>query len=357
MHYKPDFESTKPYFEAFWQHELIDRPPVHLTCFKEGAAPAAPLFSSVECYEACMSGDITAYADNFEQYADAVDYLAEAIPYMMASIGPDVFAAFFGAPLKAVKGHITTWAEPIVDDFETFQPVLDTSPDSTFGRVQTMLKALQQRAEGKYLIGIQDLHSNMDALSALRGPQDLCIDLYDCPEEIHRVHQVIRDAYPQIYEMSYQTANGSALGCIGWAPTYCQGKFAVIQCDFSALISPDFVREFAIPALREEAAYLDHCVYHYDGKDALGHLDDILAIEDIDCIQWVPGDGQPPSFEWMDLLKKIQSAGKSLWIYDWSPAHIRQYYKELNPALVFFHTSTPSRAEGESLLKWMKENT
>jgi succinate dehydrogenase flavin-adding protein (antitoxin of CptAB toxin-antitoxin module) len=62
--------------------------------------------------------------------------------------------------------------------------------------------------------------------------------------------------------------------------------------------------------LLKKLHFLDHCVYHYDGKGALGHLDDILAIPDIDVIQWVPGDGNPRSIEWMDLLHKIQAAGK-----------------------------------------------
>ena len=152
--------------------------------------------------------------------------------------------------------------------------------------------------------------------------------------------------------MAYKAGNMEKTGSIGWAPTYAhKGKFAVIQCDFSCLISPQQVREFVIPAVEEEAAFLDYSVYHYDGKDALGHLDDILAIKDIDVIQWVPGDGQPRSIEWMELLKKIQKAGKGLWIYDWTCEEILQNFKELKPEGLVFSVGASSEDEAKRLVE------
>ena len=54
-------------------------------------------------------------------------------------------------------------------------------------------------------------------------------------------------------------------------------------------------------------------------------------MDEIDCVQWVPGAGQPRTVEWMDLLQKIQAAGKSVWIYDWTVEEIMAYHKELAP--------------------------
>lgn len=82
------------------------------------------------------------------------------------------------------------------------------------------------------------------------------------------------------------------------------------------MVSPEICREYIIPALEEEASFLDHCVLHLDGPDALPHLDDVLAIKGIDVLQWVPGAGQPPVWKWTDVLLKAQKAGKGLQIYD-----------------------------------------
>jgi len=177
----------------------------------------------------------------------------------------------------------------------------------------------------------------------------------DCPGDVHRILDKVRKTYRDVFEMAYKSANLNKTGSIGWAPTYCpSGKFAVIQCDFSCMVSPSQAREFVIPAIAEEASFLDHCVYHYDGKDALGHLDDILSIKEIDVIQWVPGDGQPRTIEWMDLLKKIQKAGKGLWIYDWTNQEIIDNFKELSPEGLCFSTFASSQKEADNLLATVK---
>ena len=201
-----------------------------------------------------------------------------------------------------------------------------------------------------------DLHSNLDAISAIRSPQELCYDLMDEPAEVKRVLDEINQTYPVVYDRVYEAGEMARTGSAGWAPTYCppaEGRFAVVQCDFSCLISPDQAREFVIPSIREEVSHLGHCVYHYDGKGALGHIDDILAIPGIDVVQWVPGDGQPRTIEWMDLLKKIQAAGKGLWIYDWTPEEILERHHELSPAGLVFSSWIPSRSAADEFLARM----
>jgi 5-methyltetrahydrofolate--homocysteine methyltransferase len=123
------------------------------------------------------------------------------------------------------------------------------------------------------------------------------------------------------------------------------------------MISPEMCRRFVVPALEYEASCLKHNVYHYDGVGALTHLDDILAIKSIDAIQWVPGAGQPRTIEWMDLLKKIQKAGKGLWLYDWSPDEIKARFKELDPSLLYFSTGAKTPREADELIAYVKNHT
>ena len=111
-----------------------------------------------------------------------------------------------------------------------------------------------------------------------------------------------------------------------------------------------------MPALEEESSYLDHCCYHLDGPDALVHLDDILSIKGIDAIQWIPGEGNPPQVEWLDLLKKIQNAGKGLHILA-SPEEVKVFHKALRPEGVIYDIQASSKQEAEDLLKWLKKNT
>lgn len=356
--YKDDFERAKTYWRAFWEKELIDRPLVCVTAPKDGAEQCFYDYSPRHSFNVCMSGRFAENLQAYEKVVASTYYGGEAIPSMDITLGPDQYAGFLGARIETREDMETTWAVPVVDDWESFEVRIDRSPGGYFDSVRRYITAAAEYAEGKFLINMFDLHSNMDALSALRGPQALCLDLYDSPEEVHRVLNDVRKTYPEIYNMIYTSGDMEKRGVIGWSPTYCEdGRFAVTQCDFSCMISPEKVREYVIPALEEEVSFLKHTVYHYDGKEALTHLDDMLAIEGIDVIQWVPGDGQPRSPEWMDLLKRIQKAGKSLWIYDWTIEEIKALHKELEPNKVVYSVRASSRAEADELLEYLVKNT
>ena len=346
-----DFDRKKRYWYAFWNKEVLDRPLICVTAPKDDVTYYQHIQNDSISALACINKDYDTLLNSFKKSMDTTYYGGEAIPYLNITLGPDQYAAFLGAQISANKEHDTTWVNSIVDDWTDFEVKIDKSKDSYLDKIKQFMTYAAKFANGEFIVSMLDLHSNMDALSALRGPQNLCFDLIDCPEDVHRVLNDVRKTYQEIFEMAYDAGDMEKTGSIGWAPTYCpSGKFAVIQCDFSCLISPTDAREFVIPAIKEEASFLDHCVYHYDGKEALGHLDDILAIEEIDVIQWVPGDGQPRTIEWMDLLKKIQKAGKGLWIYDWTCQEIEDHFKELSPIGLVFSVVAASQDEADQLL-------
>lgn len=345
--HKPDFSSAVRHWEAFWQGEMVDRPCLVVTAPKEGATPAPH-----PAYMAGRSGNYQGVAQQYDRWAEAIWFGAEAMPFLEPSFGPDVFAAFVGAELK--YDERTSWAVPFVQDWQSALP-LDLS-GADWHRMKEYVRTASEYARGRFLIGMLDLHSNMDCLASIRNPQLLCMDVLDCPDTIDRAMKNVRELYSRVFEGIYEAGSMADQGCIGWTPVYSPKRFAVTQCDFICMLGPEQARRFVIPALAEEAAYLDHCVYHYDGPGALIHLDDILAIKDIDCIQWVEGAGNPPLIEWMDLLKKIQAAGKSVEVRC-AAEQIPLFHKELRPDKVVYITSTATQKQAEALIQWLRANT
>jgi 5-methyltetrahydrofolate--homocysteine methyltransferase len=67
----------------------------------------------------------------------------------------------------------------------------------------------------------------------------------------------------------------------------------MLSSDFSYLIGPAMFDEFVKPGLADSCRRLPHSFYHLDGPGQLAHLDSLLAIAELDGIQWVPGAGQP----------------------------------------------------------------
>lgn len=345
----PDFDRIKTYFRAFWEGELVDRPLISVSAPLNDKQIPLPYLYGV------ASGNYREALERFAFNMENTFYGGEALPFYECSLGPDQFAAFLGGTIEYSDEAGTSWVHPFWDDDYTEAGVpQDLSRGTYFEKTLDFIRTAREAAAGRFLISMLDLHSNLDAIMAARGSQNLCFDLADDPEKVGRVLERVLGLFPQAVDAAAEAGDMDKNGYIGWIPAYSEEKYAVLQCDFSIMISPEMCRRFVIPALEYEASCLSHNVYHYDGVGALAHLDDILAIKAIDVIQWVPGAGQPRTIEWMDLLKKIQRAGKGLWLYDWTPDEIKGRFKELDPRGLYFSTSAASPREAEELIRYVR---
>ena len=360
LQYKPDLDETIQRFDAFWAGDVLDRPLVCIRAPKrnaEGNNNVGRMYE--EQYKARTEADFEAVLRCFEEKSVArTAFLGESIPFFPLSFSPDMFSSFFGAPIVTSGGKEidTTWVEPIVQDWSEFSGIMDESPEGNYARYLRFMEYAAKYSEGKFLLSAPDMHSNMDALSALRGAMDLCYDLYDEPDEVERALKQVQKYYNPIIQAAAKAGKFDERGHIGWHWLYSKESFATVQCDFAAICGPNMGERYIYPYIQEEASKHTHCSYHFDGVPALPHMENILQIPEIDVVQWLPGAGQPNSSNWIDLLKRIQKAGKGLYINDWSPAEIKAHFKELSPTKVCYVTFAKSEEEAEDLLEYMRKN-
>ena len=209
---------------------------------------------------------------------------------------------------------------------------------------------------GKCLLYDIDIHSNIDALEALRGAQKLLFDLIDQPEVIDRAMTEVRLLYRKIYYTFYQFGNKKEWGTNSGMHLYSRGKADYIQADFICLLNPDMLHRFVLPAIEEEAEFLDNSCFHLDGPDALKYLDDILVIDAIDAVQWQSGAGNKPGWDWPEVINKIQAAGKAAVLYG-TCEQIKVIHGRYKPELVVYDVVANNEAQGLELLEWLKKNT
>ncbi|MDP6778888.1 MAG: hypothetical protein QGI83_19195 [Candidatus Latescibacteria bacterium] len=351
--YKPDFEDARAHWEAFWNREIIDRPCLAVRAPKEGSEipPAPPYMDG-------WDGDFAEAVARWEARAEHTYFAADAVPFLEPSFGPDQFGAFLGADLERSKDSFnrTSWAVPYVEDWRDALPIRLDPDTMWWKKMLEFMRVAGKASEGKYLVGMLDMHSNLDALASIREPEDLCMDLIDCPELVHLAMADVRALYAEIYDALREAANMTERGSIGWISFYSPHRFAVMQCDFAIMVSPGMFNAFILPALEEEATFLDHSIYHYDGEGALRHLDEVLAIENLDGIQWVPGAGKPAQTEWPELLARIQDAGKSLHVSG-SVDRIKHLHGILKPEGVYYETTAKNEREAEEIVGWFVRNT
>jgi hypothetical protein len=155
-----------------------------------------------------------------------------------------------------------------------------------------------------------------DTLAAVRGTERFLLDVAENPVGVREAELSLLDDWFEVFEHQTGILRNGDDGCATWFHLWAPapGRFYPLQCDVSYGISRDTFRGCFVPALRRQADYLDYAVYHLDGVGAFHLLDEILGIERIAAVQILPGSGKPSPLHYLDLLRKVQRAGKRLHI-------------------------------------------
>lgn len=341
-----DLDAISARYEACFARENHDRPLLWLCAPNGQPAPAAPpLPDDIRA----RWFDFEGHVERFAAHQEATAYLAEGVPSFFCNLGPDVLTAFMGSEIEFAAD--TSWVHPRVSDWAE-EPPLRFNPASPYWQaMERFVRLSLERGAGRWLTQSGDLHGNADALSALRGPEQLCMDLLINGDEVQRrldeVFVAWREAVDRHLELILPACGGFSSG---WIPVAARGRFAVTQNDFSCMVSPETFRAYFLEPQRAECRHLDRTIYHWDGPGAIPHLDALCEIDEIHSIQWVPGAGAPPMREWVPLLQDIQRRGKGLTIY--CPLEdVLEINGQLAPEGVMFFCTAPSIADAEAVIR------
>jgi hypothetical protein len=352
--YKPDLDEANKRWEAFYAGEMIDRPVISITAPKTGFEKDYVSPPGSTYYERAH-GDFDELIDRAESAIKKTFYGGEAMPVFWLDFSPDEIALYLGAELEFSKDSgDTSWSKPIVEDWAKALPLRIDDNNPYWQRKLAFYKRAADRLRGKTLLAPLDLHTNLDLISAIRAPQRLCIDLIEQPEMIDRAMDDARAIFRKMW------TSMSLAGCmddIGYCQLfYSMEGAAILQCDFAYMISPKMFNRWVLPALVEEAGLVKHALYHWDGPGALVHFDALVKTPSLHALSYVPGDGVGASIKRLDVLKRVQAAGKAVHAFG-SPQELKLMHRELRPQKVVYTTSAASQAEAEELLEWFVKNT
>lgn len=275
-----------------------------------------------------------------------------AFPYFDIQIGPGSLGLLMGG--TGHLAHDTVWYEPWSDDPEAW-PALSIRRDGPWWRHHVdLINAGCRQAEGRYLIGIADLIENVDTLIQLRGAEALLMDLHERPTWVHaklaETNEAFFEVFQELFDLVKDSWGGNAFAAFKlWGP----GKTAKVQCDAAAMISPKTLKDFVVPYLAEQCAWLDYSMYHLDGTQALPHLDTLLAIPELDAIEWTPQAGLPGGGDplWYDLYRRIRAGGKAVQAIGVRHEQVLPLIDAVGPEGLFIMTQTRTQAEAEELVR------
>lgn len=313
--WKPNWREAKQHFTDWWNHDGL------VICFWGNL-----LKNKCHCNKTLDPGpppsveasytDIKWRVESNHFHLASTMYPGDTLPISQYNIGPGSLALFLGSEPKLTEK--TVWYLPTMDTISAPEqlPPLQFDPENKWWQLtEKMLIEGAKRAKGKYIVGCPDLIENIDILASLREPQRLLLDMIERPEwineKVSEINRVWFEAYSRIYDiikMDDESSTWSAFHI--WGP----GKTAKVQCDASAMFSPDMFAQFVVPGLKEQCEWLDYSLFHLDGPMCIPHLDHLLSIEALDAVQWTPGPQVPQggNSRWYPMYRRILDAGKSV---------------------------------------------
>lgn len=346
-----DWARMKEDYGKWWDHTL-ERPLLKVTLQHDGQyTGGVPRLTQATCHRLDIPAEDVVERLNWE--LEQQEYLGDAFPYVNFDVfGPGIVAAFLGAELDNSTGNVWFHGKPVEDIADIH---VEFDPNNVwFHRIKDIYHAGNQKWHGNVLMSMPDLGGIMDIMSTLRGSQDLLCDLYDAPDEVKRLSKEIREVWMQIYRGFEEVLMQEAHGYSDWSGLFSNTPSYVLQSDFSFMIGPKLFGEFVVEELTWMCRQLSHSLYHMDGVGELPLLPQLLQIEELDAIQWCPGEGVPRIMEWPDVFKQIRASGKNMHILG-NETDFRFLAREIGAKGLYQNLWTRPASQRQEMLQFLEE--
>lgn len=308
----PDWEKRIARQDAVWHNAILDRPVVCMAVPRKKPLVPKPVERTyARRRDWWMDGQRVAEAATAR--ALNTEWLGDSLPTAPTNLGPEVFSAFFGQEME--YGETTSWSIPILHDWADVGKVHFSRDNVYYKNLQEMTAVLLEAGKGKFYTGLTDFHPGGDCIAAWRDPQNFAIDMIEHVDEVKRLLGYITDVYLQVYDEFYEWLRREHQAITCWAGYVSSRKWYVPSNDFSCMVSKQMFDDVFLPSIVAECRHYEASIYHLDGPSALHHLDSLLAIKELNAIQWVYGAGRGRATDWLHVYKKCQAAGKGVQIH------------------------------------------
>ncbi len=354
---KPDFEQAMERIYAWYDQQIIDRPPIRFSAHNAeyGEEHSLTNYKWNNLKERWWN---TQYQiELFEYEMEQSVYNAETFPIYWPNLGPEVYTAFYGVELEYKE--VTSYSKPFIQDWSQLDDIKLDKNNPYFKKLEEMTYAALERCKGKYLVGYTDLHPGLDCAAAFRDPQQLCLDILLEPEQIKKLIHLSSKDFAEIFNHFDRILKKHKQLSVTWMGIPSFGKMHIPSCDFASMISHEHFNELVLPVIQEEVKHASHNIFHVDGKGVANHIDVLLEIPEINAIQWVQGMGKDlPIMQWVPFIKKIQSAGKSV-VVDLQLSELDSFMAEVDREGIFLCIDAEKEIQPEIIKKvnkWKSNN-
>ncbi|MCC6579095.1 MAG: hypothetical protein IT440_01545, partial [Phycisphaeraceae bacterium] len=301
-----DFPRIAQRYEAWWAHEALDRP---ILVAQVNGVPSRPINRRLDL----LMGDPRAWLDAKKQDMINTHRVGDALPSVRVDFGPVLLGAMFGG--KTEFGADTSWTHNFIDDDWSNAPDWQLQDDNPWWKKLRELTELTAKdAAGNYLVCTPDLGGSGDVILNLRGSTETCMDMADRPELIEQHVNAIYPGWRKVWSSLYSDATKHGAGVIHWLTMWSTKPYMIPACDLNFMLGPEAFNRHLLPDIARQAETAGRAVFHLDGPGAAKHFEALLDVPEIEAIQFTPGEGTPSALAWLDMFRRIQQRGRSLFI-------------------------------------------
>jgi hypothetical protein len=346
----PHFDMAMKRVYAWFENEILDRPPIRFQAHNAFLTSATGDIAGLSKEDKkAWWFDVETQIDLFIRSIEGRRFHGETFPVFFPNLGPNVYAAFYGADL--LFGEVTSWAIPFVREWNDIEELVFDWNNIYFRKLEELTRCAIERCKYKALVGYTDLHPGLDCVAAWRDPQQLCFDMVEAPEQVERLSELAIADFDTIYNHFDALLKEAGQLSVSWMGIPSFGRMHIPSCDFSTLISPKLFDRFGLPILRKEVTSMTHNVFHVDGRGVAKHMEAILSVPEVHAIQWVQGVGNDyPIMQWVPLIEDWQAKNVPV-IVDLGKEDLEDFMNTMNPKGLFLWVATEGEEQEIEILK------
>jgi hypothetical protein len=342
MLYKPNIDEVVRRYDAFWQRQLYDRPPLRVRY---------PLPGQTDEDWPRASQTPQTYFPYWENVCrQRQGFLDDDCAAAAVDMGPGFMGGVMGCEVHFEHG--TSWSAHGLTNWAGLEALKRTAFDNSnvwLARLEEMIRTFAAQGREKCAVGLAMLTGPGDIMTALRGPTEICVDFYEAPEQLAELARICTDAWiaVQRFQMDLiEPLQGGYCDNYGiWTP----GRSTYFANDISVLISPETYRQHLFSYDCEIAASLATPWMHVHSGGAY-LIPEFLRMPSLVGIQVVNDHPAGPSLQQIaPLLQQVQRH-HCLLLRKYPMDELEQVLPTLSPEGLYIDTQADSLAEAERIL-------
>ena len=276
------------------------------------------------------------------------NYLDDSIPVLPLRYGSGIFAGMIIGSLKF--GADTSWIEPVGKS-------IDETIDFTWKKdnryIDIALAGMEyatKRMKNKCYVYLSGYHSPLELAFILRG-SDIFIDIYNCPEKVHklikRCDEALRWAYDLI-EKNIQKQNHGIVAGYLWM----EKGLEFLSDDAAGLLSAQHYAEFGAPYTNAVFERFQGGFLHIHTQ-AYHQMKNISDMKHLTIYNWRPDPNTPQAIDILDKL--LYGAQKKIVMIVADAESIKKKAGILSQGRFFLLCECKNKKEQDFIINFVRE--